>query len=633
MPVIFVTPPGIGQWHSALQRFIYLVTEISQCREIDFAICAPNMRISSEDLRPSWLSYMGYIASISKVLQSVEKTGNSQLTIVDAIYFDYGTRMALLMFNDEGERRLPEPCEAECEAIRVQNWMERARSSGAKTSIKTDLAEVTAIMGKIPNEREVERAIPRVQFAQVVTVVQLSKGMRYIAAKLTSETRAEIQALSSTYDALYQRLQTTTIADVAKELGMSTDQFAICLGLGWSPDVIRVEFGIEEQYIIEISRIIGAMQLNEVLALMLTFGQKRFVAGPMMILANLITECNLEWLFSYLVIARGDITGLTALELLLQKKDAQDYPAHIERKTISLYNWIYCSLVFASGLFVGAERNQPLYDGRQLVSKVDGFLTPNQLADITLSEVEDLIPVLAPVLTLIFSPTGILRYPTKPLRLASEIPSVSILTFLKNVKPYNYQQMLERGLYMKVPRMYTTIKNEFQQDENLSGILKARTKKACPRPRENGLVNWYTSPLDKEGIPIRFNWRFTHLRKYVTECLQVMGGHTNRNYNFQMINIPAKYWRGPIGYLRAKPISLVERGFNKQYAYRDHYKLGVWMSRTLEERPGRLKRLVAPPQIASVWNPAARITMGSDMPAETCYHIMELLSDPLGPEW
>ena len=127
------------------------MTEICQCREIDFAICSPNMRISSEDLRPSWLSYMGYIASISKVLQSVEKTENSQLTIDDAIYFDHGTRMALLMFNDEGERRLPESSVAEFEAIRVHDWMERARSLGAKTSIKTDLAEVTANMGKVPN--------------------------------------------------------------------------------------------------------------------------------------------------------------------------------------------------------------------------------------------------------------------------------------------------------------------------------------------------------------------------------------------------------------------------------------------------------------------------------------------------
>ena len=78
------------------------------------------MRVSSGDLRPSWLPYMGYIASVSKVLQSVEETGNSQLTIDEAIYFDQGTRIALLMFNNEGERRLPEPSEDECEAIRLE---------------------------------------------------------------------------------------------------------------------------------------------------------------------------------------------------------------------------------------------------------------------------------------------------------------------------------------------------------------------------------------------------------------------------------------------------------------------------------------------------------------------------------
>ena len=317
--------------------------------------------------------------------------------------------------------------------------------------------------------------------------------------------------------------------------GMSTDQFAICLGLGWSPDVIRVEFGIEEQQIIEISRIIGAMQLNEVLALMLTFGQKRFAAGPMMILADLTTECNLEWLFSYLVLAHGDIAGLTALAELLQKKDAQEYPAHLERMTISLYHWIYCSLVFASGLFVGVDKNQPLYDGRQLVAEVAGFLTPNQLADFTLSEVEVLIPILAPVLTPIFGPTGMFRYPTKPVQRSVSKPWVVISTVITN--------------------------------------------------------------------------------------------------NFQLIKIPARYWRGPIGYIRAKHISMVERGFDEQYAYKDHYKLGVWMSCTLEERQGRLKGLIVPSQVSPVWNPEARVTMGSDMPAETCYHIMELLSDPLGPEW
>ena len=229
-------------------------------------------------------------------------------------------------------------------------------------------------------------------------------------------------------------MRTTIVADSSKELGMSVDQFAICLGLGWSPDVIRVEFGLDETYIVEISEAVGKMQLNEVIALMLVFGQKRFVAGPMMILANLVTECNLEWLFSYLVIAQGDIKGLTTLAGLLEKKDAQEYTAHLEAMNLSLYHWIYCSLVFASGLFVGIDKKQPLYDGRQLVSDVAGILTPNQLADFTLSEVEDLIPVLAPVLIPIFGATGILRYPTKPLQIASETGSVSIVTFLKKGK-------------------------------------------------------------------------------------------------------------------------------------------------------------------------------------------------------
>ena len=124
-----------------------------------------------------------------------------------------------------------------------------------------------------------------------------------------------------------------------------------------------------------------------------------------------------------------------------------------------------------------------------MISVVAGFLTPNQLADFTLSEVEDLIPVLAPVLTPIYGAIGILRYPTNPLRPACETPSTSILTFLKNKRPDNNQQMLERGPFMLVPKMYTTIKAEIQQDEKLMGFLLTRTKKACALPREYGPVN------------------------------------------------------------------------------------------------------------------------------------------------
>ena len=58
--------------------------------------------------------------------------------------------MALLMFDAAGERRLPEPSTTECEAIKLHNWIECARSSGRKTSIKTELTEATAQRGRYP---------------------------------------------------------------------------------------------------------------------------------------------------------------------------------------------------------------------------------------------------------------------------------------------------------------------------------------------------------------------------------------------------------------------------------------------------------------------------------------------------
>ena len=53
------------------------------------------------------------------------------------------------------------------------------------------------------------------------------------------------------------------------------------------------------------------------------------------------------------------------------------------------------------------------------------------------------------------------------------------------------------------------------------------------------------------------------------------------------------------------------------------------MSRALEDRQGLLRGKAVPPVVAPVWNLEARMTMNSDMPAETCYHLMELLTDPL----
>ena len=144
------------------------------------------------------LAFLHGVHRVSLILQLVEKTGISQLTLDNAIYFDHGMRMALLMFNAEAERRLSEPSTAECEGIRLHNWIERERSYGEKTPIKTELTEATAQMGKVSENREGERAIPRVRFATDICLTEMSFGVKYIAARLTYETYAEIQARDTT---------------------------------------------------------------------------------------------------------------------------------------------------------------------------------------------------------------------------------------------------------------------------------------------------------------------------------------------------------------------------------------------------------------------------------------------------
>ena len=76
--------------------------EVCKARRIKFAICAPNLRVGARDLRPAALSYQAYIAAISRVVQAVEHSGNSQLTIDDAIQYDHGTKMGRLNFDQQG---------------------------------------------------------------------------------------------------------------------------------------------------------------------------------------------------------------------------------------------------------------------------------------------------------------------------------------------------------------------------------------------------------------------------------------------------------------------------------------------------------------------------------------------------
>ena len=66
-----------------------------------------------------------------------------------------------------------------------------------------------------------------------------------------------------------------------------------------------------------------------------------------------------------------------------------------------------------------------------------------------------------------------------------------------------------------MPQAYTTIKTEKQLEENLTGLLRSRTRKASPMPQEHGPVDWYAAPLSLNGCLFRFPWSQEALRKTI----------------------------------------------------------------------------------------------------------------------
>ena len=70
--VLFVLPPGMLYWGSAFQLFVNMLSDICLARNID--LCAPNLRIGQNDLRPAALSVHAYLAAMSRLLQTLDVT-------------------------------------------------------------------------------------------------------------------------------------------------------------------------------------------------------------------------------------------------------------------------------------------------------------------------------------------------------------------------------------------------------------------------------------------------------------------------------------------------------------------------------------------------------------------------------
>ena len=91
----------------------------------------------------------------------------------DPINYDHGMRLGRLTFDQEGNRLLPGATVAEHENMRRYNWLV---SEAHPTTVKADLAAFWDQIGRWPVNREVERTIPQVHFAENIEIIKLPLG-------------------------------------------------------------------------------------------------------------------------------------------------------------------------------------------------------------------------------------------------------------------------------------------------------------------------------------------------------------------------------------------------------------------------------------------------------------------------
>ena len=426
---LFVSPPGFMYWQQSLQQFVYIPLEVCKARRIDFAICAPNLRVDHGDLCPDVMSYPALFAAISRVLIAVERSGNAQLTIDDAVLFDHGMCMGRKAFDLDGNRVMRESNVTEREAVRRHNWLVRKVK---EVPVRAELAELTKQIEAWPAARSVERTTPQISFATEIEPVKLPVGLRHIVAAEATNLKDKVDAASITYTQWYQtRFVDRTLADVARDLDCPLEFFCTSLGLGWNIDVIAAEFSLTNTQADKLLETIGEATVGEVLALALTMGPTKFVAGPLAMLIDVVISGDLITFYSYLILAQEQLRSLTRWGHLMSSKDQQNYAAQLERMRASIQHWLYSTLVFASGLFVGVDQSQPLHNAeRQIPREMAGFPMPQQLADLTLAEVEDFVATMIPFLAPIFGAVDVCRYPTKPLARAVQVHMVSFCTYL-----------------------------------------------------------------------------------------------------------------------------------------------------------------------------------------------------------
>ena len=212
------------------------------------------------------------------------------------------------------------------------------------------------------------------------------------------------------------------------------------------------------------------------------------------------------------------------------------------------------------------------------------------------------------------------------------VRKVSFSTYLRGRPSLAYPRVIHAVLSGEVPHGYTTLKSERELEENLMGLLRARTRKACPLPREHGPVNWYSAPLSSEGVPSRFPWSQEFIRKAIRASTSA-GPPVDPLYCFKCIAFPNRYWKEPLGWPRAKPVGRAPEIFNRQIQHLEPAQIPGWIEGAAQIRQRNLQCQVTTFPRKSAWKPQGKMTMSGDMSIVQHDEINSVLGSAVRARW
>ena len=96
-----------------------------------------------------------------------------------------------------------------------------------------------------PANREVERTIPQVHFAEGTEIIKLPLDLQHIVAQEAVVLEQAVRACELTYGEWYQtQLATVTLPTAARALSVSFT--ALMTSFGWNLDVVTDEFKLNQ---------------------------------------------------------------------------------------------------------------------------------------------------------------------------------------------------------------------------------------------------------------------------------------------------------------------------------------------------------------------------------------------------